>query len=889
MSIKIFQHNPIKKIRPRLVATGLPPAASPSFVGKRWLPLAMLLLLGLVVGCTTLPTIRPASASVTTGATESPDYESIDYENSVGGFTLQYPASALRLDDAQISVDGALAQMTNTVTIQNNTLNYALTITWFDLTDNTSLSTLVANHSQCAAVTAVDGEPYQLAGNDALFFPDVPCGPFGATYIFTVANGRGYRIIVATTGAYADIRSAVEEVLSTLQFQPPHSREMGPALCPTPTDQSKVLIDGAHGYCLLYPAPYVVVHTDNNTLELVQQSLLNSADPRVSIQVEDAAAQTLAAVADQLVADYTMPGMTAERGSVTVDGVEAIVLDKLPGKDLNRRVVFIRDGWLYSLFFTPLGETDAAQAALENFYQTLLDSWRFLGQTPLPLPQPESADVMSTTVQYIQALVNVNIRSGPSTDYGIVGRVAAGQFAQVTGVMPNDGWWRVRCPDGSIGNCFMTSDPTLTQATDTSTAAPTLPADSGTDETVIERLETVFVDRAPFDMNAVIYGLLPDACAFVERAITERTGNTFRIQLVTARQPNQRCAPMQTAFEHVVPLGMTELPTGEYTVVIGNLRQSFQWNGPESSAPVLPTDVTDIQALQTVTIYNAPSSDAPVIGELQPDEYAGVAGLSPDGQWWRIQCAVELNSECWVAADPAQTQPVTADESTSTSAIVALLYRGPQEMGAEDASKCAGMSLDNSQQATLVNCDGSTQVQDLGKRFALDWVEIQTRFAPFTYTTPTEKIAFIGTGTTTGEAWQRAILAWARVTHAELATGRASATGRTVLSWFFAPLAEDPALCTHLTVLNYGYAYAETANCEGGEVVDARGGWLTDSELVQFDQWLYNRAPLYVDNNYLDGQGEEPMNESESTAVAQWASDVWARLWAAGTPAPNTP
>ena len=51
---------------------------------------------------------------------------------------------------------------------------------------------------------------------------------------------------------------------------------------------------------------------------------------------------------------------------------------------LHRRVVVLHDGWLYSFFFTPLGETDETRAALEAFYQGVLASFRFLDGAPLP-------------------------------------------------------------------------------------------------------------------------------------------------------------------------------------------------------------------------------------------------------------------------------------------------------------------------------------------------------------------------------------------------------------------------------------------------------------------------------------------------------------------------
>lgn len=243
---------------------------------------------------------------------------------------------------------------------------------------------------------------------------------------------------------------------------------------------------------------------------------------------------------------------------------------------------------------------------------------------------------------------------------------------------------------------------------------------------------------------------------------------------------------------------------------------------------------------------------------------------------WLVAACIQLPTD-----SHARPMAVNVEDIAGGKSIVALLYQGPQELGLDDPTQCTTMSLDRSQNVTLGACDGTSRLLALGKRFALDWDDIQNRFAAFVYQTPTETLTFTGRGTVSGEAWQRAILTWARMTRAELASGRASATGRTGMSWFFAQVPDQANVCEHLTVLTYGFAYAETVNCEGGEVIDATGDWLTDAELTQLDQWLYNRAPLYVERNYLDGKGSAQMSEAEATAVAQWAAAVRTRIWSA--------
>jgi uncharacterized protein YgiM (DUF1202 family) len=69
----------------------------------------------------------------------------------------------------------------------------------------------------------------------------------------------------------------------------------------------------------------------------------------------------------------------------------------------------------------------------------------------------------STNVQYVMAQQDVPIYGGPSDQYSIVGNIAAGQTAKVTGVTSDNTWWRVMCPNDTVGDCWVSADPSWTQ------------------------------------------------------------------------------------------------------------------------------------------------------------------------------------------------------------------------------------------------------------------------------------------------------------------------------------------------------------------------------------------------------------------------------------------
>jgi uncharacterized protein YgiM (DUF1202 family) len=89
---------------------------------------------------------------------------------------------------------------------------------------------------------------------------------------------------------------------------------------------------------------------------------------------------------------------------------------------------------------------------------------------------PTAVVVYATAVDYIMAQTDINIRSGPGTGYGVVGWVAEGQIVKVTGVSGDNEWWRVICPDDSIGSCWVTAHPQYTRPTTAPGKPPTATA-----------------------------------------------------------------------------------------------------------------------------------------------------------------------------------------------------------------------------------------------------------------------------------------------------------------------------------------------------------------------------------------------------------------------------
>lgn len=83
----------------------------------------------------------------------------------------------------------------------------------------------------------------------------------------------------------------------------------------------------------------------------------------------------------------------------------------------------------------------------------------------IPSGTTTGPQVVATDVQFVMALANVNMRRGPGFGYSVMGQVAEGMTAKVTGKSTDSQWWRVICPDDTVGNCWVSANPRLTQPT----------------------------------------------------------------------------------------------------------------------------------------------------------------------------------------------------------------------------------------------------------------------------------------------------------------------------------------------------------------------------------------------------------------------------------------
>ncbi len=137
------------------------------------------------------------------------------------------------------------------------------------------------------------------------------------------------------------------------------------------------------GLCFSYPQGYKQI-PNGDSIEIA------AAEPAGSdvkglfwLEISDAYGRSVETIADQ---EITLAGGTGiSRSTVMLGGEPAVVLDGVPGQDLQRRVYVVREPTLYILAFMPTrSENRATSEQMESLYAAVTGSWAW---SPCPAAQ----------------------------------------------------------------------------------------------------------------------------------------------------------------------------------------------------------------------------------------------------------------------------------------------------------------------------------------------------------------------------------------------------------------------------------------------------------------------------------------------------------------------
>lgn len=92
----------------------------------------------------------------------------------------------------------------------------------------------------------------------------------------------------------------------------------------------------------------------------------------------------------------------------------------------------------------------------------------------------------------------------------------------------------------------------------------------------IDSVEVVLLESFPLQAQAVVKGNLPDGCTQIKEATTTFENNTFHVNLTTERTAETSCTQALVPFEEIIPLDVTGLLQGDYTVDVNGVTETFE-------------------------------------------------------------------------------------------------------------------------------------------------------------------------------------------------------------------------------------------------------------------------------------------------------------------------
>ncbi len=115
-------------------------------------------------------------------------------------------------------------------------------------------------------------------------------------------------------------------------------------------------------------------------------------------------------------------------------------------------------------------------------------------------------------------------------------------------------------------------------------------------EAQVDSIDVQILESFPVQINVVAHGQLTEACAQLSDIKQRYEPHEFQIAIYTTSPTDRGCVQVITPFEKVIPLNVTDLPAGVYTVVVNGVRGSFKLDvdnvTPVTSSPDAPTSIS---------------------------------------------------------------------------------------------------------------------------------------------------------------------------------------------------------------------------------------------------------------------------------------------------------
>lgn len=119
------------------------------------------------------------------------------------------------------------------------------------------------------------------------------------------------------------------------------------------------------------------------------------------------------------------------------------------------------------------------------------------------------------------------------------------------------------------------TDPALTPGSPVLTPTMTVPPSVSQGQIFLDALQVAVLESFPVEVQATLSGNLSDGCTSLAGINVQRQDNTFILVVMTNYDATIGCTQALVPFTETVPLDVTGLPAGTYTVMANGLTETF--------------------------------------------------------------------------------------------------------------------------------------------------------------------------------------------------------------------------------------------------------------------------------------------------------------------------
>jgi hypothetical protein len=149
--------------------------------------------------------------------------------------------------------------------------------------------------------------------------------------------------------------------------------------CPPAYGDMTLFSNPVQGYCFLLPPGFEAKESENGNWMVLGPESTPGHRERLFVDVRDAAGLSLEDAAGQILMNYSLPAGEIEQTEVEVNSLPGLLVGKLPGQEINQRLLIIHNGRLYDLTFLPADpEAGLPFVEMDALYAYALDTFVFL-------------------------------------------------------------------------------------------------------------------------------------------------------------------------------------------------------------------------------------------------------------------------------------------------------------------------------------------------------------------------------------------------------------------------------------------------------------------------------------------------------------------------------